>query len=1477
MCNLDFGDFRVPPWRPDGSADAVDLNNHCLKCGGGNSGNYEKKRKYRIPHSVCVECPYIRQADDVREYHTNPRRLTWIKWLILVSIFMAPLLGSAQGKVCQSVDIRNTPEGLKNLTDCEVVEGFVQILLIENANSSDYANYSFPKLREIADYLLLYRAFNLTTLAGMFPNLSVIRGQNLFSSYSLVIWEMHEMKEIGLHSLKDILRGSVRIEKNDNLCFTNTIDWDLIASAGRGGHVIKDNKDANSCPACPATCPTSHDVKKPLCWNHQKCQEKPSCGEGNRLCFCVKNCDKPDKEKIWEPCDRECAGGCYGRYNDQCFACKHIFDRDKCVRSCPVGTYLYRNRRCVNMTECINMPESKCGKLGEYKPFNRTCIRDCPVGYQEKMETDSFNRPYKTCTQCNDTCPKICGGQNVKDLAVIQALRGCTTIDGALEININGANNIVAELEANLKHIEVVRDYVKIVRSYPLIDLDFLKNLKEIGGVNLENGNALVVRDNENLQDLFGNNTKLRILRGKLSFSFNARLCHRKIIELSTQLGMGIPSDSDVSRFTNGQKASCHNEELVINIEQISEYLVHFRIKNFRKYARVPDHRQLLGYEYHYRETPSQNLSIFGGRDACGNDGWNTGEIKPGSDIDADWDYGLISHLKPFTLYGMYFNTLMVPDESYFTRDYLNDTQSSGATSQILYFRTASGEPNPPLALNVVANTSSDIYITWKVPPIPNANITFYYVHVEINRDDGYQLAERNYCERKLEASVPSEKKPPVEGNVVTRSGEQCCSCVSSGRQLNLREEEGSQKDSIDFENDLHNSVYVKRDDRDECDETDELPTQRARRALHRYRREVNELPLELPELPDFSRFGGSTKQNWVPPAIDATTSTTDLGEVQEYEARINGTSLDIKNLIHFGNYRVTVRACRGDEEYKNAVNRGSSEAQCSIAQYETVRTKPREDADSIDNATVQIHVDTNGTRTVIIKWMRPKNPNGLIVSYNIEFKRPTGFTHTECIPVKERKEDLQESYVVTVDQAGIWKFRLWATSLSGDGYKTIFFEREITDPPSEHMAWIVSCLVIGGVAIILLAVAYRWKKKKSDIPKDVIASFNPDYLSYASADLYIPDDYEVPREHIKFVRELGQGSFGMVYEGVITGMLRSGPVEELRCAIKTVNEGASVRERIEFLNEASVMKAFSCNHVVKLLGVVSIKQPTLVLMELMAHGDLKSYLRSLRPENNTGSDSSLRPPTLKFILKMAIEIADGMAYLSAKKYVHRDLAARNCMVEENLTVKIGDFGMTRDIYETDYYRKGGKGLLPVRWMSPESLKDGVFTSQSDIWSFGVVLWEMATLASQPYQGLSNEQVLKYVMDGGKMEMPEDCPDILYNLMLQCWKFQPKQRPRFVDIVEQLLPELECDNNFSEDSFYHSGEGQEYLALDRQERMVIHEHPEEDNYGNTSFSRTTVPDQTVVEILDVECPDDDDVVLSESHDEEEPLNPCAAS
>lgn len=239
-------------------------------------------------------------------------------------------------------------------------------------------------------------------------------------------------------------------------------------------------------------------------------------------------------------------------------------------------------------------------------------------------------------------------------------------------------------------------------------------------------------------------------------------------------------------------------------------------------------------------------------------------------------------------------------------------------------------------------------------------------------------------------------------------------------------------------------------------------------------------------------------------------------------------------------------------------------------------------------------------------------------------------------------------------------------------------------------------------------------------------------------------------------------------------------------------------------------MKAFDTTHVVRLLGVVSQGQPTLVIMELMANGDLKSYLRSHRPDVENYDPNLKSPPTLRQILQMAIEIADGMAYLAAKKFVHRDLAARNCMVSEDLTVKIGDFGMTRDIYETDYYRKGTKGLLPVRWMAPESLKDGVFTSSSDVWSYGVVLWEMATLASQPYQGLSNDQVLRYVIDGGVMERPENCPDKLYTLMRYCWQPKPTSRPTFLKLCQLLLDD--ASPNFAQVSFYNSPAGVEARA-----------------------------------------------------------------
>lgn len=343
-------------------------------------------------------------------------------------------------------------------------------------------------------------------------------------------------------------------------------------------------------------------------------------------------------------------------------------------------------------------------------------------------------------------------------------------------------------------------------------------------------------------------------------------------------------------------------------------------------------------------------------------------------------------------------------------------------------------------------------------------------------------------------------------------------------------------------------------------------------------------------------------------------------------------------------------------------------------------------------------------------------------MSYVIRYQR-VDIEHAKyvdiCIPHNLFREH-GNAHTIT-DLVGNYSFTVVANSLAGSNTRwssPVYFEIDESSLSGLTIALIVLGIII--VIGIIIAVIYFYRRKYGppDSGLKLIASVNPEYVSMQ----YTPDEWEIPRDRIIQMNELGQGSFGnalfytlngllfngqayssyfcifynpigMVYEGIVLNLDRDR--ERTRCAIKTVNENATDRERINFLKEAGVMKAFDTHHVVRLLGVVSRGQPVLVIMELMVNGDLKGYLRSHRPE----SGNDVQPPTLRRILQMAIEIADGMAYLSAKKFVHRDLAARNCMVAEELTVKIGDFGMTRDIYETDYYRKGTKGLLPVRWM----------------------------------------------------------------------------------------------------------------------------------------------------------------------------------
>uniref|UniRef100_A0A8W8J0U6 Tyrosine-protein kinase receptor n=1 Tax=Magallana gigas TaxID=29159 RepID=A0A8W8J0U6_MAGGI len=287
-----------------------------------------------------------------------------------------------------------------------------------------------------------------------------------------------------------------------------------------------------------------------------------------------------------------------------------------------------------------------------------------------------------------------------------------------------------------------------------------------------------------------------------------------------------------------------------------------------------------------------------------------------------------------------------------------------------------------------------------------------------------------------------------------------------------------------------------------------------------------------------------------------------------------------------------------------------------------------------------------------------------------------------------------------------------------------------------------------------------------------------------------IPTDSDIAalphfrRDQLMLTKFLGSGAFGEVFEGVAKNILddNSG---KTKVAVKTLRKSASDQEKEEFLKEALLMSNFKHDHILGLLGVCLDNDPQFIILELMEGGDLLSFLRANRP-----SAVSSVYLTLADLMKICVHVARGCTYLEEMHFVHRDLAARNCLVSSKnpreMVVKIGDFGLARDIYKNDYYRKEGEGLLPVRWMSPESLVDGVFTTQSDIWAFGVLSWEVLTFGQQPYQARTNIEVLHFVRSGGQLDQPENCPQDIFELMKKCWCTSPEDRPSFSTILKQL-------------------------------------------------------------------------------------------
>uniref|UniRef100_A0A914VX86 Tyrosine-protein kinase receptor n=1 Tax=Plectus sambesii TaxID=2011161 RepID=A0A914VX86_9BILA len=295
---------------------------------------------------------------------------------------------------------------------------------------------------------------------------------------------------------------------------------------------------------------------------------------------------------------------------------------------------------------------------------------------------------------------------------------------------------------------------------------------------------------------------------------------------------------------------------------------------------------------------------------------------------------------------------------------------------------------------------------------------------------------------------------------------------------------------------------------------------------------------------------------------------------------------------------------------------------------------------------------------------------------------------------------------------------------------------------------------------------------------------FNPNYeIAGSFADLR-----QIPRHCVTLIKALGQGAFGEVYEGHLSNL--PGEPMTLSIAVKTLPDIATPQSQSDFEMEALIMSKFNHENIVRFIGVCFEKMPRLIVLELLAGGDLKTFLRESRPRW-LGQGTVPPTPTLRMIdlVEMALDVAKGCNYLEENHFIHRDIAARNCLLttkDSGRVVKIADFGMARDIYRADYYRKGGKAMLPVKWMPPEAFLDGIFTSKTDVWSYGVLLWEIFSMGYMPYPGRNNQEVMQLVTAGGRLEAPNGCPLQIYQLMTQCWSTLADERPHFSTIVERL-------------------------------------------------------------------------------------------
>ncbi|XP_068174605.1 ephrin type-B receptor 3-like isoform X6 [Antennarius striatus] len=485
---------------------------------------------------------------------------------------------------------------------------------------------------------------------------------------------------------------------------------------------------------------------------------------------------------------------------------------------------------------------------------------------------------------------------------------------------------------------------------------------------------------------------------------------------------------------------------------------------------------------------------------------------------------------------------------------------------------------------------------------------------------------------------------------------------------------------------------------------------------------------------------------------------------------------------------RVAVRNLQAHTQYSfeiQAVN-GVSNKSPYTPQYSTVNITTNQAAPS---AVPTVHLMAATASTMSLSWLPPEKPNGIILDYEIKYHEKDqgeAIAHTMTAQRSNaRIEGLKAGtpYVVQVRArtvAGYGRYSSpadFSTNLQTDAPKS--WQEQLPLIVGSATATLVFIIAVVVIAIVCLRM--QRNGSESEYTEKLQQYITPGMKVYID-----PFTYEDPNEAVReFAKEIdvscvkieeviGAGEFGEVCRG----RLKLPGRREIIVAIKTLKVGYTDRQRRDFLSEASIMGQFDHPNIIRLEGVVTKSRPVMIVTEFMENGALDSFLRL-----NDGQFTVIQ------LVGMLRGIAAGMKYLSDMNYVHRDLAARNILVNSNLVCKVSDFGLSRFLEDdaTDpTYTSSLGGKIPIRWTAPEAIAYRKFTSASDVWSYGIVMWEVMSYGERPYWDMSNQDVINAVEQDYRLPPPMDCPTALHQLMLDCWVKERNLRPKFAQIVATL-------------------------------------------------------------------------------------------